>query len=74
MIIGNFDIERVTILEPETNPPLIVDADAVLSGAIAAQRLKAVRWRQPQIIQSDYRIQLREPHRRAFQNILRQTA
>jgi hypothetical protein len=35
MIIRDLDIECVAPFEPEAQPPLIVDADAVLSGARA---------------------------------------
>jgi hypothetical protein len=35
----------------KTEPPLIVDADAVLTGPITFQCLEPVAWRHPQIIQ-----------------------
>lgn len=72
VIIRTLDVERIAILEPETQPPLIVDADAVLSGTFALQCFKTIRWRKPQILQLDRRMQLQQTHRRALQNIPRQ--
>ena len=34
----------------EADPPLVVDADAVLAGAVAAQLLQPVAWRHPQVV------------------------
>jgi hypothetical protein len=42
MIIDNFDIQRFAVVPDETDPVLIVDADAVLPLAVAAQRLERV--------------------------------
>lgn len=39
MIVHDFDIERVAIIPDETDSPLLIDADAVLSLAIAVLHL-----------------------------------
>jgi len=42
MIVNNFNIFRVSILPDEAHPKLIVDADAMLTGAITSEWFKAV--------------------------------
>ena len=44
MIIGDFDVERAgRIIWPlKTDPPLSVDADAILAQSVAFQRLKTI--------------------------------
>lgn len=57
MIIRNFYFVG-PVLEPhETNPELIVDANAVLSFAVTLQRLEPVTGRDPQVIQGRSAIQ-----------------
>jgi len=43
MIISNFYIIRITFMPLETNPPLFIDAYAVLSFSITVQRFQAIR-------------------------------
>ena len=50
MIIRNFDIPCVVIVEAEAYPVLIVDANAVLALAISVQPFQAISWRTFQII------------------------
>jgi hypothetical protein len=46
VVISNLDIESVPFPPSKTDPILIVDADAILSGPISLQRLKSIcRWR-----------------------------
>lgn len=46
MVIDNFDLLRVPVVPDKAYAPLVVDADAMLSGAAPDQRLKPVaRWR-----------------------------
>jgi hypothetical protein len=45
VIVNDFNIECLAVLPRKANPPLIVDADTVLSFAIAFQCFEAiVRW------------------------------
>ena len=45
MIVDDFRVIGVAIVPAETNPPLIIDPDAVLSQPVSAQRLQPVpRW------------------------------
>jgi len=45
VIVHNFYIKRVSFMPPKANPVLIVDANAVLSRAIASERLQIVSRR-----------------------------
>lgn len=52
VIIGDFDFIRSVSLPEKTNPPLIVDPDAVLSGPILFRSVQKelpseVRWQPP---------------------------
>jgi hypothetical protein len=42
MIIENLNIKRISIMPLETNTPLLVNADSVLSFSISLQRVKLV--------------------------------
>ena len=42
VIIDNLDLEGVAVAPPKTDPPLVVDANAVLAGAITFELLQTV--------------------------------
>jgi hypothetical protein len=45
VVIHNLDVFGPCIRPSETNPPLRVDADAVLTGSLSAQRFQTIsRW------------------------------
>jgi hypothetical protein len=50
MIVHDLDVVRVGILPPKTDSPLIVDANAVLPGAIAFQLFQTIAGRAPQVV------------------------
>jgi hypothetical protein len=50
MIIDDLDIVSVALAPHETDSPLIVDPDAVLTLAVAAKLLQPVAGRNPQIL------------------------
>jgi len=56
MVIDNRHIVGVAVTPSETDPPLVVDADAVLPGSIAAQFLEAVSGRDAKIVESLRRV------------------
>src|SRR5271155_5337700 len=58
MIIDNFYIERVTVLPSETDAPLVINADAVLTRPIPKQSLEPVPGRHSQIIEGLRIVQL----------------
>lgn len=51
MVIDDLDIVRIGILPSEADPPLIVDADAVLAGTIAFEFLEAVPRRYAEVVE-----------------------
>ncbi len=50
MVVNDFDIEGVAALETETQPPLVIDADAPLTDAAAFQRFESMGRREPQVV------------------------
>jgi hypothetical protein len=57
MVIDNFNVVRIAITPDEAQPPLVIDADAVLSGPVPGQRLQVVGRRLPEILQPGCRSQ-----------------
>jgi hypothetical protein len=57
MVIDDFDIPGLAVAPYEAEPPLIVDADAVLAVPHAAQRFEAIAGRDSKIIQLLRRIE-----------------
>jgi hypothetical protein len=51
VIVDNFHIVSVAIGPGEADPPLVIDADAVLTLAIAAKLLKPITRRRAQILE-----------------------
>src|SRR5215813_6920098 len=49
MIVGNLNVEHVALGKTETDAPLIVDPNRVLTGAISPQFLQPIRRGQAQI-------------------------
>jgi hypothetical protein len=74
VVICDCHVICIAIVEPKADAPLIIDANAPLTGTVSLQLLKSVGRRQPQIIRSSGRTQLLEPHGCAFSNFHRQTA
>ena len=60
MIIHNLNVPRSLCCPNEAEAPLIVDADAMLPGTIALERLESVSWWYPHEVQSRCCIQLSE--------------
>ena len=51
MIVADFNIERIAVNEPETDPPLVVDGNGMLPSSFASQRVESVTGRCLQVIQ-----------------------
>ena len=51
MVIDDLNIVRIPFLEPETNAPLIVDRDRMLTDTAAFQCMQSVAWWNPKIVQ-----------------------
>jgi hypothetical protein len=50
MVIHDLDIYWPGLRPGEANPPLVVDADAVLPGAVAPQQFQAVARRGSEVV------------------------
>lgn len=51
MVVNQFNIFRAAVRPSKTEPVLVVDADAVLSGSITAQRFQAVTGWNPEVVE-----------------------
>ena len=60
MIIDDFDVIRLAVAPDKTQPPLIVNADAVLAEPITLQRLQVIARRHAQKIQCRGGMQLHQ--------------
>ena len=74
MVIDDLHILDLVIAPYEADPPLVIDADAVLSGPRAAQGFEAVAWRDAEITQMLRRIERLELRSSAALNLVRQTS
>jgi len=74
VVIDNLDVARVSLGPPEADPPLVVDADAVLSASISTEFLQTVPRRNPQIIEQLGGIQDHEfPHGNPLERPIKST-
>jgi hypothetical protein len=69
MVVGDFDVMGITLFEAETDPPLVVDSDAVLAFAFSAQGLEPIGSQHHQVlnatrIRQDHQTPLRLPFER----------
>jgi len=72
MIVRYFDFKHVAVMPFKADPPLVVDANAVLARTVTAGYLKMIGGRRAQIFQCDRTIehaQLPESH---LLNVVRQ--
>ena len=49
MVVYDFYVQCVPPFPPETDPPLIVDPDAMLPRSLPLESLQSVAWRSPEI-------------------------
>jgi hypothetical protein len=49
VIVNNFYIKGIRLNPLKTDSPLIVDADAVLSGAVTGERLQPIAWNRAKV-------------------------
>jgi hypothetical protein len=68
MIVHYLHLFRVTNLPNETDSPLVIDSDAVLSLSISLKRFKSIRRRQTKIFQAGGSIYSVELHKRTLLN------
>ena len=69
VIVHDFNVLRMAVIEPEADAPLLVDANAPLSLARAQQRFEPVGRRQTQVVDHSGRVQLCQTHYRPAQDV-----
>jgi len=73
VIIDDLDVKGVTVTPPETDPPLLVDPNAVLALSIALQSLELIRAWNRKVLQISCRVQLLQLHQRPLLNVARKS-
>jgi hypothetical protein len=56
VVVDNDYVVRIAISPGKTDPPLVIDADAMLAGSIPAELLQAIAWRDAKIVERFCRI------------------
>src|SRR5437867_7780491 len=51
MVVDDLNVVRVAVGPPETDAPLLVDPDRVLSGPVTSERFQAIARRLPQVVE-----------------------
>jgi hypothetical protein len=70
MIIHNVNIVYIAVFPSETNPPLIVDTNAVLPLPVAFQRFKLIAGWLPEVLKGSGAMQIKQlPPRLPFQGL-----
>ena len=60
MTVHQFNVEGLAFGPAEAQSPLVIDADAVLTGPVAGQRLQPLTGRDPRILEINRAVQLRQ--------------
>jgi hypothetical protein len=60
VVVCDFNFVGISVLPPETNPELVIDADAVLPSAVAFQPFEAIARGDAQLAEVAHPIELRE--------------
>ncbi|OFV91465.1 MAG: hypothetical protein A3G76_15545 [Acidobacteria bacterium RIFCSPLOWO2_12_FULL_65_11] len=58
MIVHDLNLVRAALRPAETDPPLIVEANAVLTSTVPTESLQPVPWRDSEILEPSRRIEL----------------
>lgn len=69
MVIHDFNVVSVALIEAETHAPLLVNANTPLFLPIPCQLFQPIGWRYPQILQTGGIVQLQQPHSRPLQDV-----
>jgi hypothetical protein len=60
VVIGNFNVVHVAVSPEEADAPLLIDADAVLTRAVAAEDFEVVAWRETKVFKFGCVIEIEE--------------
>ncbi len=74
MVIDNLDVVSIATFPAKTDPPLVVDANAMLPYSITCQLLEAVARRHAEVIERGSRVDLGKLAQRDSLNRMRQLA
>lgn len=74
MIINDLDILCMSVLEPETNPPLVVNAETPCARSVSSQRFQSIAGRHTQFFDVCDLVQLQQLAASPLPNIGRQAA
>jgi len=74
VVVNNLNLECIAFFPDETDSPLIVDPNTVMSSPVTLQLLQPVRWRNAQRIQAAGRRENFELSRSQALNVLGQSA
>jgi hypothetical protein len=69
VIIRDFNVVRVSVHPLETNPPLRIDANAMLSFAVATQSFQSVSGRNPQVFEPNFGVHQLQFVKRVLLNV-----
>jgi hypothetical protein len=56
VVVYDLDIPCFTLVPLKADPPLIIDANAVLTASITMQGFEAVAWRNPKVVKLPCRV------------------
>lgn len=51
MVVAEFNLVCVALLEPEADPPLVIDGDGVLTGTIPLEGVQTIAGRDTKVLQ-----------------------
>jgi hypothetical protein len=74
VVVRDLNIERIAVGKSKANAPLIIDPYRALAGPVTLQRLKAIGWRQTQVLDVARGVQLLQAHGRSPLNVARQAS
>jgi hypothetical protein len=60
MIVNNLNVVSITASPEETDAPSVIDADAVLTPAIAFKRFQAVAWRNQKVLKGSSAVKIQQ--------------
>jgi len=61
MVIDNLNVIRIPVLPDETDTPLIIDPDAVLSKPVPLKSFKYIPWGDSQVFKGSGPVQVQKP-------------
>ena len=69
MIVGDLHVIGITVVPSETDAPLVVDPDGVLTGPVSIQRVQSVARRDVRVLQRTRRVKCQQLPMRSYVNV-----